>query len=89
MTYEEYLGWIEYYERFPFGWADDQRAGVIASTVVSAFAGKQMDPGEFFPVLKHMAEERKRRETTWDKLKTSKFFALMQNAQGGVKWEPK
>lgn len=32
MTYEELLGWINYFERRPVGWRDDDRAHKIMQT---------------------------------------------------------
>jgi len=47
MTYEELLGWMNYFERRPIGWRDDDRVFKILQT-----QGVKGNPWSHFPSLK-------------------------------------
>lgn len=53
LTYEELLGWFEYFRRRPLGWREDFRAYVI----MSAFAGSKVKPEEIFESIRMLKKE--------------------------------
>lgn len=49
MSNKEYYGWIEYFNKRPYGWRDDHRAAIIAQTTYQGT--KPLKIKELFPAL--------------------------------------
>ena len=84
MTYEELLGWLDYFNRRPIGWRDDARMVPVLRT-----QGVKEKPEVLFPSLAAVY----RKEAPPDgkipasQLKASAFFSKMLGAVGGDKLE--
>lgn len=48
MTHEDYLGWLEYFTRQPYGWREDLRAYYAATAMAGKDAPK---PEQMFPSI--------------------------------------
>lgn len=78
MPYEEFLGWISYFDKRPIGWREDLRTAHI----MRAFGDKRQ-PTEIFPSVKAVYSSRE--PDTVSSLKTSFLFSKMLSAKGGDK----
>jgi hypothetical protein len=63
MTYEEFVGWIEYFKRRPVGWREDNRAAVIAMSM----AGDKVKPEQLFHSLKTIKEDTSKQQNLLQK----------------------
>lgn len=55
LSRKELLGWVDYFERRPVGWREDQRTAML----VNAF-GAKTEPEDLFPSLRAVKEGSKR-----------------------------
>ena len=85
LSYEEYIGWQQYFERRPYGWREDLRAYHI----MTAMAGSKIRPEEIFPSIKKLKEEESNStaasdSTSLKSLEASPFGVLLNNHNIGV-----
>jgi hypothetical protein len=80
MSYEEILGWFDYFKRRPLGWREDNRTAMIMMA-----SGATIKPAEIFPSLAALRDNEKSAEGF--PTKNSAMFAKMMSAVGGVKLE--
>ena len=78
MSYEEMLGWFEYFSIRPVGWREDTRAAMIIRS-----AGVKAKPHELFQSLRIMEDNREREASSINSLKGSKLFSTLLGAKGG------
>ncbi len=78
MSYEEILGWFEYFKRRPLGWREDNRAAMIIMS-----SGAKIKPDEIFPSLAALRKNSNSSSPQGDSLKRSAFFIKMLNAVEG------
>jgi len=82
MTYEELLGWFNYFEQRPVGWREDDRTMKFLQT-----QGVKEGPGKIFPSLKAIysggKKESKDKETPIDSLAGSSLFQKLMSSVGG------
>jgi hypothetical protein len=77
MSYEEFLGWIAYFDKQPPGWQEDYRTSLIMRSF-----GAEIKPEDVFPSLRHIQEV----STIGIKgLTGSVMFTMMQKAVDGDK----
>lgn len=77
MTYEEFLGWLNYFERRPVGWREDSRTYKLLQV-----QGVKEKPWNLFETLASMKES----SAPPDKnLQNSFLFQKMLSAKGGDK----
>jgi|TARA_R110000787_G_scaffold124732_2_gene235791 hypothetical protein len=50
MSFNEYHGWIKYFQERPYGWRDDHRSAIIAQTTYQGT--KPLNVKDLFPSLK-------------------------------------
>lgn len=90
MTYEELLGWIEYFDQRPIGWREDQRAAYI----MMSFGGSDnVKPEKIFPSLARMYQKQQEHtdalvakgQVSTQNFMQSSFFAQLLQAKGGDK----
>jgi hypothetical protein len=83
MTYEELLGWYDYFERRPVGWREDDRSAKIIQA-----QGVKSKAWELFPTLKaiYYPSDHGKPEGVRG-LQGSFLFHNMLNAKGGDKLE--
>jgi hypothetical protein len=79
MTYEELLGWFNYFERRPIGWREDLRTSYQLQV-----AGDKRRSVEIFPTLSVIFNKPGDGMST---LKNSALFQKMLSAVGGSKLE--
>jgi len=85
LTHEEYLGWVDFFERNPDGWREDLRTYYQMSSMSKLKA----KPEDVFPAIKAMQEANKavnedeERQKAMRTFKASPFAAMM--AQAGIK----
>ncbi len=86
MPYEEFLGWMNYFERRPVGWRDDDRTMKLLQV-----QGVKEKPWNVFHSLHavYKGESNKNKDGTisGDNLKRSFLFNKMLSAKGGEKLE--
>jgi hypothetical protein len=80
LSYEEFLGWMAYFELRPFQWREDDRA----SKLMQAWGVKEK-PWRIFPSLDAVYNRRPRNDDGTDisSLKGSLFLQKMSEAKGG------
>ena len=69
LSYDEYIGWIRYFNRRPIGWREDTRV----STQLAA-AGVKSKADKIFPSIKQLNEIEKQITTEGHKLISSPFY---------------
>ena len=82
MPYEELMGWLNYLERRPIDWRDDDRTAKLLSA-----QGVKEKPQNMFPSLQAVYSRPPVKEGTLDvnSLKKSMLFSKMLSAKGGDK----
>ncbi len=55
MSSSEYMGWIEYFNKRPKGWAEDHRTALLLQTTYQG--SKPINFKEYFPSLKSLHED--------------------------------
>lgn len=79
MTYEEFLGWFDYFNKRPPQWRDDLRASMIM-----AAQGVKVKPEKIFGSLAIMKKHSENKEKTeLQKIKGSDMIRRMMMASGG------
>jgi hypothetical protein len=82
-SYEEYLGWLNYFERRPYGWREDDRVFKILQT-----QGAKGKPWNHFPSLAPLYNPTQTADKNGIKnLKNSLFFQKMLSAKNGENLE--
>ncbi len=83
MTYEELLGWLNYFERRPVGWRSDNAAAMLLQA-----QGVDKKPWELFNSLDaiYNPPNENKEEGTFDvnNFKRSGFFQKLAKATGGT-----
>ena len=79
MPYDELTGWIEYFNRRPFGWREDHRTYIIASS----FGGGKLKPEDMFPSLRVIRKESEKSNTGSNV--GQKFYERFKNKLVGAK----
>jgi hypothetical protein len=79
MPYDEFIGWMQYFELRPVGWRDDDRT--LKLLQVQGYKGKG---SQVFPSLAALERGRNSSDPI-DSLKGSIFFTKMREAKGGDK----
>jgi hypothetical protein len=83
MPYDELLKWLEYFNKRPYGWRDDDRAFKI----IQAWGGSNIKPYQVFaslePIYKASEERKERGEISVQNLRQSTMFSKMLSAKGG------
>lgn len=82
MTYEELLGWHNYFERRPVGWQEDDRTMKLLQA-----QGVKEKPWSIFPSLDKIYNKPKSDEFDPASFKASLLFNKMLGAKGGDKLE--
>ncbi len=83
MSYEEILGWFDYFKRRPLGWREDNRVSLLMMA-----QGAKIKPEEIFPSLSALRSGMESEENKLaGSLKKSAFFTRMLSAVGGDKVE--
>jgi hypothetical protein len=81
MPYEEFVGWLKYFEQRPSGWRDDQRASLLLQA-----QGIKKRPEELFSSLKAIKKSSLRATGGID----PNFMRKLQSAKGanesGLNW---
>lgn len=77
MPYDEFLKWIDYFEKRPFGWREDLRFAMIMQ-----IAGDKRKPYEIYPSLVPIFKP-KEENNSLKSLKNSSMFLGMLKATGG------
>jgi hypothetical protein len=80
MPYIELLGWMDYFERRPAGWREDDRIFKILQT-----QGVKGKPEKYFPSLAAIYNARRPTDAKTIGFKGSAFFNKLNKAKGGVK----
>ena len=80
MSYEEYEGWLKYFEQRPIGWREDLRT----SYIMSAFGAKNTN--KMFPSLVKLFENAPDKRPT-ESLRNSALFNKILSAKKGEKLE--
>jgi hypothetical protein len=83
MTYEELLGWYNYFERRPVGWREDDRIYKVLQT-----QGAKEKPWKYFNSLDPIYNQRQKQKQedgkfSMSELKGSSLFSKMLSAKGG------
>jgi hypothetical protein len=76
ITYEELLGWFQYFENRPIGWREDDRASKLLQA-----QGVKEKAWKLFPSLEKIYHPKDRTDDRG--LKTSQFWVNMLTAKGG------
>ena len=74
LSYQEIIGWQEYFRRRPFGWREDNRAATIAMSM----GGGKMKPEDLFYSLKILKEDTGQKKE--EDLAVSLFTRLAANS---------
>jgi hypothetical protein len=86
MSYEEFLGWINYFEQRPYGWRDDDRAAKLMQA-----QGVKEKPWKIFSSLDAIYHAKPVNKDpnmiSAANLKASPMFRKMLGAKGGDKLE--
>ena len=69
------MGWSLFFEEFPPGWQEDQRAAIIVAS-----SGAKIDPEKIFPSLATIYKRK-------NAFKSSAFYHFALNAKGGDKFD--
>lgn len=89
MPYEEYVGWIAYFERRPIGWREDHRTFQLIQTVRGLAGGDKIKPWDMFPSLYPIYNPPQPKELEGDgtlrNFKASAIFCKLLSAKGGDK----
>ena len=72
MSYDEYIGWFDYFYRRPAGWEDDNRAYMIMAR--SGMSQLKQKPEDLFPSLRAV----KRDGRTDEEIEHSQFLASLK-----------
>lgn len=82
MPYEEFLGWMDYFNRRPIEWRDDDRTFKLLQA-----QGTKAKPNEIFPSLAAIYNPVKTEGDTMDisSFKASAMFNKILGAKGGDK----
>jgi len=72
------MGWYHYFDRYPFGWQDDERAYRIMQA-----QGVKEKPENLFPSLARLKASAHAEKMTANKFKSSKMFDFMSKAING------
>ena len=80
MSYYEYSGWLNYFQRQPPGWKEDLRTYYI----MSSMAGSKSKPEDIFPSIAQLKDAELEQEKTLKSFKKSPFFSKMQIAYKDV-----
>lgn len=75
MPYDEFNGWLAYFETRPMGWKEDLRTSYIMKTF-----GDKRSPSEIFPSLSIVFKPK----TGVESLPGSALFSKLMNAKNGV-----
>jgi len=75
MPYDEFRGWLSYFDRRPFGWQEDLRTSYIMKSF-----GDKRSPSEIFSSLATIFKPK----TGVDTLQGSALFSKLMNAKNGV-----
>jgi hypothetical protein len=78
MTYEEFLGWQNYFERRPIDWRDDDRTYKLLSA-----QGVKSKPHEIFPSLRSIYFQKPKDKFDSESFKKSFIFQKLLSAKGG------
>lgn len=76
MPYEVMCGWMDYFDRYPAGWREDNRTYMLLRA-----QGAKGKPWDYFPGLKKVFEPKDAKPT--DTLRGSAMFQRMLSAVGG------
>ena len=83
LPHDEYLGWVDYFERTPEGWREDLRTYYI----MTSMSGSKTKPEQIFPSIKAAQEANKAVTDEEERVKAmrsfqaSPFAGLMAAAQ--------
>lgn len=85
MPYDEFLKWIEFFNRRPVGWRDDQRTFLQLRA-----QGVKESAESIFPTLKLMAQSSERKQVPDKAVPKGKMLELMLAAKNGDDsgWKP-
>ena len=78
MPYEEFMGWMTYFERRPIGWREDNRVYTQLR-----FKGLKERPEKVFQSLDPIFNPRKYDQEAMNTLKGSNLMARLMQAKGG------
>jgi hypothetical protein len=80
LMYDEFLGWLDFFDRRPVGWREDDRTHKL----MQAFGVKEK-PWVIFGSLEPIYRPKKQENNTFDvgSLKSSLMFQKMMTARGG------
>ncbi len=81
LTVEEFMGWVDFFNRRPPGWRDDYRAGVL---IQGMSLNKPPDITKIFPSLKVLEKEHSRNATPMRNFKDSALASFIMSAKGGA-----
>ena len=76
MNYDEFQGWMSYFEERPIGWREDYRTYLFLKT--QGYSGK---PEAIFPSLQKIFNSKSKNPT--DSLKGSSLFNKLMSAKDG------
>jgi hypothetical protein len=74
VSYEEYLGWLNFFERQPPGWREDLRTYYI----MSSMSGSKTKPEDIFPSIAQLRQSEIEAEKAARSFKKSPFFTQMK-----------
>jgi hypothetical protein len=80
MSYEEFLGWQNYFERRPLDWREDERVYKLLCA-----QGVKAKPQDVFPSLNAVYNQPKDDKFNIDSFKRSAFYQKIALARGGEK----
>jgi hypothetical protein len=80
MTYEEFLGWFDYFERRPAGWREDDRTMKYLQT-----QGVKEKPWNIFPSLNSIYNRKESESFDITGFKNSTLFSKILSANNGDK----
>ena len=78
LTHEEFLGWLEFFDRRPIGWKEDLRTAYLMQA-----AGVDKKPEDMFPSLRSIFKPIKDNPAVAS-LRSSYMFKKMMSAKGGA-----
>jgi hypothetical protein len=85
LPHDEYLGWVDYFERNPEGWREDLRTYYI----MTSMSGTKTKPEQIFPSIKAAQDANKAVTDEEERVKAmrsfqaSPFASLMAKAKEG------
>jgi hypothetical protein len=80
ISHDEFLCWLEYFERRPYGWREDLRTAYI----MRAFGVKEKSEN-IFPSVKAVMDDCNKERAISSTLKGSSIFLKMLGAKNGEK----